>query len=271
MPTTSVVTDDVIGAPSPTDPSPLTVLSLGDSFSCGEGVGVRLDVRRTWAGVLAEALGARHDVLAVAGATTAQVRSGQLPMAASRPRGWVTLLVGLNDVFRTGFDAERAAVDLDAMVGALVARHHRLVLARLHDPTEILPVPRWIRSALRARVAAINEAVDAAVRPGVVVVDLAAIEGLRARDAWAVDRLHPSVWGHVLIASAAAHALVGAGAATPMTAVPTVAERRSPSKAAECRWVAQHGVPWVARRARMLGTVLATMLTDQRVDSVSAH
>lgn len=255
------MTDGAIEAPSPATPP---VLSLGDSFSCGEGVGVRLDVRRTWAGVLAQGMGARHEVLAVAGATTAQVRAGQLPAASGHAPSWVTLLVGLNDVFRTGFDAERAADDLATMVGVLVARHHGIVLARLHDPTEILPVPQRIRSSLRARVAAINEAIDAAGRPGVLVVDLAGIDELRARDAWAVDRLHPSAWGHVAIASAAARALVGAGAPWPTSSVQAIAERRCPSKVAECRWLAQHGVPWVARRARMLGTVLTTMLTDQR-------
>ncbi|MDX6217238.1 MAG: hypothetical protein QOG99_2822, partial [Frankiales bacterium] len=33
------------------------LLALGDSFTCGEGVGVRVPLASTWAGVLATALG----------------------------------------------------------------------------------------------------------------------------------------------------------------------------------------------------------------------
>ena len=40
------------------------VIALGDSITCGEGVGVRVHLAHTWAAVLAHALGAELDLLA---------------------------------------------------------------------------------------------------------------------------------------------------------------------------------------------------------------
>lgn len=260
----------MIGALGGND-EPSTVLSLGDSFSCGEGVGVRLDIRRTWAGLLAGAIGAHHDVLAVAGATTRQVRDGQLPVALRREPSWVTLLVGLNDAFRPGFDADATGADLRAMVAELRVRHHGVLVVRLHDPGAILPIPQQVRRALRNRTAAVNDAVESCAGPDVVIMDLAAIDVLRRRVAWAVDRLHPSEYGHAAIAAAAATAIAGPESLWPAAIVPLSVEAPAPTRLAECRWVARHGVPWVARRAGMVGSVLRTMLTDMDEASVHAH
>lgn len=245
-----------------------TLLSLGDSFSCGEAVGVRVDVRHTWAGLLAEAMGAHHDVLAVAGATTAQVRGAQMPVASTRRPCWVTLLAGLNDVFRTAFDTCRVAENLQAVVADLRVHHRDVLLVRLHDPTEILPIPARVRHVIGSRIAAINDAIDSAASQGSIVVDLGKIDELRMREAWAVDRIHPSRYGHAAIASAAAKAIASAGTSWPSARLCfAAAEEMPPTRAAECRWVARHGLPWVARRTHMLGEALAAMFIDAREGS----
>lgn len=243
------------------EPRP-TLLSLGDSFSCGEAVGVRLDVRQTWAGLLADAMGAHHEVLAVAGATTTQVRAVQMPLASARALCWVTLLAGLNDVFRREFDACRVSANLRMIVTDLRARHRGVLLVRLHDPSEILPIPARVRRTVRDRVAAMNDAIDAAAE-GSIVVDLRTIDELQLREAWAVDRIHPSSYGHAAIACAAARAIARTETSWPSGTVHCAAAQTIPTRAAECRWVARHGVPWAARRAHMLGEVVTTMLIDR--------
>lgn len=236
-----------------------SVLALGDSFSCGEGVGVQLDVGLTWAGVLARGMQADLDVLARAGATIGQVRETQLPIALGRPPSWVTLLAGLNDVFRTRFQVTQMRADLHEIVSALAARHRGVLLVKLHDPTAVLPLSGRLATLVRAKVDAVNRMVDEVVVPGVVVADLSCVPGLRLRGAWAVDRLHPSRFGHELIAAAAADSLAAAGT-WPYASVAASSCDRTPTKIAEYRWVIRHGVPWVARRAPAVGNAVATLL-----------
>jgi lysophospholipase L1-like esterase len=237
------------------------MLSLGDSFSCGEGVGVRLDVSSTWAGVLADGIGADLTVLARAGATIRDVREIQLPQALAVEPAWVTLLVGLNDVFKTRFDTDRMHADYTDLVTRLRGAHEGVLVARLHDPCELLPLSNRLRTIVGGKVAAVNAMIDSLAAPGVVTVDLSQLAMLRRREAWAVDRLHPSAFGHTVIAGAAARALAAAGT-WPAGDVASIACGNPPTRLAECRWVVRHGVPWVAKRAPMLGNAFTAMLTQ---------
>ncbi|HEY2298287.1 MAG TPA: GDSL-type esterase/lipase family protein [Jatrophihabitans sp.] len=237
------------------------MLSLGDSFSCGEGVGVRLDVSRTWTGVLAAGIGAELTVLARPGATTCDVRTTQLPLALGVAPAWATLLVGLNDVFKTRFDTDRMHADLAELIGRLHSAHAGLLVARLHDPCELLPLSNRLKTIVGCKVAAVNAMIDSLAAPGIVVVDLSRLAALRRREAWAVDRLHPSPFGHTAIAAAAARGLAAAGT-WPAGDVASISCGAPPTRLAECRWVVRHGVPWVARRAPMLGNAFTAMLNQ---------
>lgn len=226
----------------------MTVLqSLGDSFSCGEGVGVRVPVEQTWAGRLAAALDRPHLPLATAGARVCDVVDGQLPHA--RAAAVTTLLVGLNDVARTGFDARQVRSGMHRCVQALSGCSDRIVLGRLQDPSRMLWLPAPLRGLARSRVAAVNATVDElADWPRVAVLDLEAVPQLRRPGAWAVDRVHPSRAGHAALAAAAA-ALLG------VTVAP-VPLPRAPGLLARAHWTARHGAPYVA--GQLLGAVIAS-------------
>lgn len=227
----------------------MRLVSLGDSFSCGEGVGLQLDLSQTWVGLIAASRSFDWTPLAVAGARTRDLRAVQLPAALAARADVATVLVGLNDVVRAGFDPSALANDLRAVVGALRAQGCLVLLARLHDPGAVLPLPRSLRRGLAVRVAAVHAAVDAlATDPGVHVVDLGAVPALRQRCAWAADRIHPAATGHRAMAVAAAEVLSAAGIAVTVPAVVTV--EGGPSALAQLRWFVAHGLPWLASHLR---------------------
>lgn len=235
------------------------VAALGDSFTCGEGVGVRLEPAATWVSLLAAALpDGRLVRLAEPGARLADVRVRQLPQVPDRV-DVATVLVGLNDVGRSGFDAATAAADLVAVVRALRERADAVLLGRLHDAVSLLPLPARIATACRGRLAAVNAAVDrSAALDGVQVVDLGRVPVLAAPGGWSVDRIHPSAAGHRGMAAAAAAALRCAGlpvAPIDEPETPVAATRR-----ARAWWAARHGMPYAATHLRDVGQPLVSAM-----------
>ncbi|WP_336033318.1 GDSL-type esterase/lipase family protein [Geodermatophilus sp. FMUSA9-8] len=242
----------------------MRIAALGDSTSCGEGVGVRVPVARTWPAVLAAAVpGARLTLLARAGARVRDVRAGQLAAAVAGAPDVATVLAGLNDVARSDLDPAALADDLGAVVSGLRAAGAVVVLGRLHDPGRVLPLPAGVRAAVRGRVGAVNAAVDAAAAdPGVLVLDLAAVPSVTDRRAWDVDRLHPTAALHARIAAAAGALLTAAGLPVRVPDPPPLPP--TPGPARELAWAARHGLPWVA--AHLTGLVAAAReLGDPRV------
>jgi lysophospholipase L1-like esterase len=232
---------------------PGRLVALGDSFSCGEGVGVRVRLAETWVGLLGATLGLDVELLAEAGTTTAEVRQRQLPQALAGPAELVTLLVGLNDVIRAGSDTTASAQHIQALVEALCDRHPVVLVARLHDPLAILPMPPLARRRYAHRIAAVNAAIDAAVTANerAVRLDLGSVRALRERRAWSVDRIHPSPRGHRAIAAEALLALGGRRLARRDVAVLdfATADEQTVSVWDELRWLVCHAAPWLAKRA----------------------
>jgi lysophospholipase L1-like esterase len=238
------------------------LVALGDSFSCGEGVGVGVPLAETWVGLLGATLGLEVELLAEAGMTAGEVRERQLPTALAGRAELVTLLVGLNDVIRARSDPGASTTHIHALVDALCARHPVVLVARLHDPLAILPMPPWVRRRYAQRIAAVNAAIDAAVarHPEAVRLDLGAIVALRGRRAWAVDRIHPSLRGHRAIAAEALLALArqrGLRQRDPAVLDFAALGDEQLSPWAELTWMLRHGGPWLVKR---LPTVVLPVL-----------
>lgn len=105
-------------------PGDVLLVALGDSLAQGLGA---VHPERSWAGRLADAIEARDGVrvrvvnLGVVGASVADVRSSQLPVAPlTGPATVVALAVGTNDAAQ-GVDPEDFRRDLDAVCAALPA------------------------------------------------------------------------------------------------------------------------------------------------------
>ena len=229
------------------------VVSLGDSVSCGEGIGLSVRSDRTWPALLTAAVpGAELVPLAVAGSRLRDVREHQLPPAVAAEPHLATLLVGLNDVARSGFEPDVFDRELRSVVQALAGTGATVVLGRLHDPCRHLHLPRGVRALVTIRVAAVNAAVDRAAAESagaVLVLDLGVLRELQLRQAWAVDRLHPAAATHSVLARAAADLLraagydVGVPVAQPLPA-------RAPGRVSAAWWAGRHGMPWLAAHTR---------------------
>lgn len=224
------------------------LVALGDSFTCGEGVGVHVPGLQTWPTVLAHHGGLTPMSMAAPGARVRDVREQQLPNA---PQARVaTVLIGLNDVRRGSFHAEQFHDDLKAVVDGMLHRSRVVLLGRLHDPAQFLRLPRPLRRIVHARVRDVNVAVDAAADSSsrVAVLDLARVPVLRLRCAWAADGVHPNVYGHAALARAAGEVLdaVGHPFMSPQLPPPQPA-----TTLGHVRWLVRHGAPYFVRHARV--------------------
>jgi lysophospholipase L1-like esterase len=227
------------------------LLALGDSLTCGEGVGLRLPLEQTWAALVARSLAGKElSLLATPGARIRDVRERQVPAALNG--GLATLVIGLNDIARAGFDAARFRTDLLAVVHQLTATGASVLLGRLHDPVALLPLPRPMARLGRQRVAAVNAAVEeAACWARVHVLALDRLAPLQCPSGWAVDRVHPSLTGHRIIAAEGIRVLRAAG--WPATPLEEAAPGTPPGLIARSWWLGRHGVPYAATHARELG------------------
>ncbi len=90
---------------------------------------------------------------------------------------------------------------------------------------------------------------------GGLQVDLSAHPGVYDREFWSLDRLHPSELGHRALAHEFSALLEQHGLAFQPPALELDGDPTS--RLEELRWLATDGVPWLARRPRDLGPVLA--------------
>ena len=242
------------------------LVALGDSFSCGEGVGLSVPFADTWVGLLGAVLGLEVDLLAEAGMTAGEVCTSQLVPATTHPAELVTVLVGLNDVIRAGAEPASTATHIQTLIDGLCAVHPVVLVARLHDPLAILPLPPQVRRRYARRISAVNAAIDVAIErhDNAVPLDLGAIVALRTRHAWSVDRIHPNLRGHRAIAAEAMIALAGRGLPYRDPAVLDFAAlvEEQITTWDEVRWLVQHCAPWLTRRLRTI--VLPVLATAVR-------
>jgi phosphatidylinositol alpha 1,6-mannosyltransferase len=186
-------------------------VALGDSFTAGTGSPEGLG----WADRIASGLRRRDSTfvyrnLAEDGATSADVL-GQVDQAVQLEPDLVTVICGANDVLRTTRPNEAA-----------YARRLRRIFRRLRDagPRMVLLTAtspsRWdfveLGPRTRARVEAGMRGFNDVTRRvaedhGVPCLDVADHPGLRERDNFATDGLHPSPRGHERAARAFAAVL----------------------------------------------------------------
>ncbi|MGW2177143.1 SGNH/GDSL hydrolase family protein [Streptomyces sp. NPDC001732] len=234
----------------------LRYVALGDSQTEGLGDGDDATGLRGWADRLAEHLarhnpGLRYANLAVRGCLAREVRTTQLaPALALRP-DLATVVAGVNDLLRPGFDADETAGHLEAMFAALTAEGARVATLTFPDVTRITPLAR----PLAPRVTALNDRIRrAAGRYGVVVAETGHHPVVTDPRLWSPDRLHAGPLGHQRIAAAVAHALALPDSddtwTHPLPPPATPSPTGKSAVLAELRWVAAFLGPWLGRRLR---------------------
>lgn len=230
-------------------------VALGDSTTEGlddpDGAGGY----RGWADRLAERIATQQGALAYAnlgvrGRCAHEIKAEQLGPALALCPDLATVVAGMNDLLRTGFDAHRIAGDISEMQRALVARGCVVVTFTLPDIAHhlaIAPIARILSARTRVLDAEIRRVSAAS---GAILLDLAAYPLASDPRLWARDRLHANPDGHARIADGVAHALGLPGSDAqwrdPLPEGPIVGLRERLT--AHARWGLDYFVPWLWRR-----------------------
>lgn len=237
-----------------------TYVALGDSISVGMGDPAPGGGWRGWPALLASGL-RQPDLhnLAVLGGLSAEVERVQLPTALALEPQVASVVCGLNDTLRGGFDPDRTGEAVDRIVAALRAQGAQVLTMRMPDPGSMFGLPQALARPLARRMRAVNEAIDeVARRHGTLHFDAAGDPASYERRNWSVDRLHPNERGHRLIAGRF-HALL-ADSGFPVGQAPDPEPTsQPPGRLAEIAWMATKGTAWVLRRSTDLVPALLAL------------
>lgn len=234
-----------------------TFVALGDSMTEGVGDPLPDGSLLGWAARLSGWLTEQHadlhfENLAVRSLTTAEIRESQLPRALEMEPDLASVICGVNDALRPGFDARDFEREFTDVIEPLQAGGATVL-------TATFPNVRWgrlITPQARATIQGRLEEVCDVVRR------VAADHDALCVDAWvetpdprvmSIDRLHPSPWGHRLMAVRAADLLnerFGIGLEIPD---PVEGERVGAGSFGQARWMARHVLtPYVKERIETL-------------------
>ena len=229
-------------------------VAIGDSQTEGLNDGDEASGYCGWADRLAEMLAEAEPTvlyanLAVRGRRAGAVRAEQLDAALALKPDLVTVMAGMNDLIRPGFDVAAVAGELEAMFVALRASGAEVVTFTFPDIAKIAPIVR----RLRPRLLDFNDRVrEAAGRHGVIVVDTVDHPVTWDPRLWSSDRIHATPLGHATIAAATAEALGLPGSGQdwrlPLPLLAREPEWRRVRR--EVLWLATFLGPWAWRRLR---------------------
>ncbi|WP_017601671.1 MULTISPECIES: SGNH/GDSL hydrolase family protein [Nocardiopsis] len=232
----------------------LRYVAVGDSQTEGLNDGDETTGYRGWADRLAGTLAAHEPEfayanLAVRGRLAGRIRAEQLAPALALAPDLVTVMAGMNDLVRPGYDADTVAADLEAMLAAFTASGATTVTFTFPDIARIAP----LAGRLRPRVLDLNDRIRAmARRHGAVLVDTFPYPVTTDPRLWSADRIHATPLGHARIAAAVAHTLGVPGAdaswSDPLPPLAPVPPWRRAGT--ELVWAAVFLGPWLARRLR---------------------
>jgi len=185
-------------APPSSGSSAIRYVALGDSYTIGTGVGQN----DRWPDQLVAAVGGDAPLelvanLGVNGYTSSDLIRDELPELRALDAGFVTILIGVNDVVqRVSIDRYRANVEQILGEVLAVVPRERIVVVATPDYTR---TPRGVDfgnpEEQRAGIHAVNEVMRAeATERGIAFVDISVVADQAGADRTLVagDQLHPS-------------------------------------------------------------------------------
>ena len=193
----STVGPGTTGTPSPRAGA-IRYVALGDSYTIGTGVGQS----DRWPNQLVATLGDSVPLelvanLGVNGYTSSDLIDDELPELAELQPGFVSILIGVNDVVQH-VSIERYRANVEQILGEVMAvvPRERIVVVATPDYTR---TPRGADfgdpEEQRAGIQAVNEVMRSeAVKRGIAFVDISAVADQAGADRTLVagDQLHPS-------------------------------------------------------------------------------
>lgn len=226
----------------------VTFAVLGDSAASGTGDTDRNGISRGWSYYLAQ--GFNHPLvyanLSRPGAQSNEVLEDQLPKALVLQPTLTAVIVGGNDALRNGFSPERLHQNLRLTISELKAIGSEVMLLQLHDPTQIVPLPKTLASILNRRINAVNQIIQAVANEfSVHILRTRDISGIYERNIWYIDRMHPSKFGHQVLAHNFREMLSPHWDIAPIEIEPAIVQ----SKKEPIMWMLKNGMPWFFKRS----------------------
>ncbi len=226
-----------------------TFAILGDSAASGVGDSDKNGVTRGWGYHLAKHF---QDPLVYVnlsrpGAQSAEVLEDQLPKALAFKPDIAAVIVGGNDALRNGFDPNKLHQNLRTTISELKKSGSEVLLLQLHDPTQIVPLPRLLARVLSRRINAVNRVIHSVGREfNAQILLTRSIQNIYERRVWHVDRMHPSKYGHQLMATHFREILLRCNwRIDPIV----IEETPITSKKSSVIWMLRNGTPWFFKRS----------------------
>jgi len=228
---------------------PLSLAIIGDSAASGVGDSDNHGNHFGWGYHLAQAFTEPLIYINASrpGAQSKEVLNEQLPKILIHEPELVAVIVGGNDLLRNGFSPTVFEENLNETLHQIEEIGATSMLLELHDPTQIVPMPRLVARVCRRRVNAVNQITrKMAHRYSSILLETRSLEEIYARDKWHVDRMHPSRHGHQFIADNFAHLLRMRG-----FEVDSVKFTRSNNRSRKDSiiWMLKNGTPWFLKRS----------------------
>jgi lysophospholipase L1-like esterase len=226
-----------------------TFAILGDSAASGVGDSDKNGVTRGWGYYLAKHF---QDPLVYVnlsrpGAQSAEVLEDQLPKALVFKPDIAAVIVGGNDALRNGFDPNKLHQNLRTTILELKKSGAEVLLLQLHDPSRIVPLPRLLARVLCRRINAVNRVIHSVGREfNAQILLTRSIQDIYERKVWHVDRMHPSKYGHQIMATHFREILLRCNwRIDPIS----IEETPITSKKSSMIWMLRNGTPWFFKRS----------------------
>jgi hypothetical protein len=226
-----------------------TFAILGDSAASGVGDSDKNGVTKGWGYYLAKHF---QDPLVYVnlsrpGAQSAEVLEDQLPRALMFKPDIAAVIVGGNDALRNGFDPNKLHQNLRATISELKRSGAEVLLLQLHDPTQIVPLPKLLAQVLTRRINAVNRVIHSIGREfNAQILLTRSIQDIYERRVWHIDRMHPSKYGHQIMATHFREILLRRNWKIDPIAIE---ETPATSKKASIIWMLRNGTPWFFKRS----------------------
>ena len=226
-----------------------TFAILGDSAASGVGDSDKNGVTRGWGYYLAKHF---QDPLVYVnlsrpGAQSGEVLEDQLPKALVFKPDIAAVIVGGNDALRNGFDPNKLHQNLRATILELKKSGAEVLLLQLHDPSRLVPLPRLLARVLCRRINAVNRVIHSVGREfNAQILLTRSIQEIYERKVWHVDRMHPSKYGHQIMATHFREILLRCNwRIDPIS----IEETPITSKKSSMIWMLRNGTPWFLKRS----------------------
>jgi hypothetical protein len=175
------------------------------------------------------------------------VLEDQLPKALVFKPDIAAVIVGGNDALRNGFDPNKLHQNLRATILELKKSGAEVLLLQLHDPSRIVPLPRLLARVLCRRINAVNRVIHSVGREfNAQILLTRSIQDIYERKVWHVDRMHPSKYGHQVMATHFREILLRCNwRIDPIS----IEETPITSKKSSMIWMLRNGTPWFFKRS----------------------